>query len=91
MMGGGGSIDAMAKSIKYNLSQLKKHRKSYKHIAETYSFKGRPINYKRATKEEIAFIRKVYEEKRRKQTMKHYILLAFVIFLSGIGMAVLFI
>ena len=65
-MGGGGSIDAMIKSYNFNKGQIKKHKKSYYKIAQLYSYKGRPIILKKATKEEIKYIRAIYKKKRKK-------------------------
>ena len=89
-MGGGGSIHAMQQSYNFNRSQIIKHRKSFKEIAENYTFEGEPLDLKKASSLQIKQIRRIYEERRKKQFRQRMILLGAIVLLSMIGLYAVF-
>ena len=78
-MGGGGSIQGMLDSLRHNRGQLKKHRRSFKEIAENYPIQGRKIDLKKASPEEIAVIKSVIRKRQKRRNLVSGILLALLL------------
>ncbi len=81
-MGGGGSIQGMLNSLKYNRGQLRRHRKTFKELAKKYPAKNKGVDLKKASPSDLRVIRLLIQARRKRTRIRNGIFIGILSFLG---------